>query len=329
LLNQINFDKVNRRKSLGKFWFKQLVFRIVEKETEFTIIYFGIVKEFHPEKGFGFLTHPISLGPRRDIFFHITNVKWSDESLAERISTNEKICFWYVAEQTPKGEQLCGILSPLEVFNLHHINASDFNDNIKLIWRDIEKSIPIWLEVATIGLFGLNGNDELKSEREKLIQKRNEEREIQLKEQERIRKEIEEKARIEREKRAEERKKQEIEKADAQKQAQDERKRQQEQKRHQENLMEEEFELLVAEIQNMGFKLSAQVSKYIVENRLGDKYQTISGILEMENGGSTWKFKGGFPPEIYGALCRRLNLDNNGTDSKVIGFTPFKDLNSE
>ena len=72
--------------------------------------------------------------------------------------------------------------------------------------------------------------------------------------------------------------------------------------------------------------MSAQVSNYIIRNRLGDKYQNISGVLEMQNSNSSWKFNGGFPPKIYAMLCERLNLGNKGTDSKVSGFTSFKDL---
>lgn len=88
----------------------------------------------------------------------------------------------------------------------------------------------------------------------------------------------------------------------------------------------EEFELLVAEIESKGFTMSAQVSNHIIRNRLGDKYKHISGVLEMENNDSSWKFNGGFPPTIYAMLCDRLKLGNKGTYSRVVGFTPFKDL---
>lgn len=88
----------------------------------------------------------------------------------------------------------------------------------------------------------------------------------------------------------------------------------------------EEFELLVDEMESQDFTMSGQVSNYIISNRLGDKYKHISGILEMENNGSSWKFNGGFPPKIYAMLCERLNLGNKGTEARVVGFTPFKDL---
>ena len=79
-------------------------------------------------------------------------------------------------------------------------------------------------------------------------------------------------------------------------------------------------------MQPKGFTQSSQVSHYIIHNRLGDKYKHISGVLEMINSHSSWKFNGGFPPHIYAKLCDRLGLGNKGTDSKVVGFTAFKDL---
>jgi hypothetical protein len=96
-----------------------------------------------------------------------------------------------------------------------------------------------------------------------------------------------------------------------------------------ENLINQEFELLVDEIKSKGFIRSAEVSKYIIRKNLANKYQNISGVLVMSNSKATWKFIGGFPPDIYAKLCARLNLSNNGSDSKVVDFTPFKDLNSK
>lgn len=175
---------------------------------------------------------------------------------------------------------------------------------------------------VTIGLLGSNRTNELKFKREALIQKRNEEREKQRIEQDRLRMIEEEKARIEQEKRAEERKRYEEQRENAE----EERKQQQEKKELQQKIEEAEFELLVAEMKPKDFTMSHQVSNYIIRHRLGDKYQNISGVLEMMNGSSSWKFNGGFPPKIYARLCERLYLSNKGTDSKVTGFTSFKDL---
>lgn len=87
--------------------------------------------------------------------------------------------------------------------------------------------------------------------------------------------------------------------------------------------VEAEFEALVADVAAHGFSASSQVSNYIVRNRLGYKYQIISGYLTMELDGRQWEFKGGFPPKIYARLCEALGLGNNGSRAKVIGMESF------
>ncbi|MEY0027220.1 hypothetical protein AB7459_01160 [Providencia rettgeri] len=89
---------------------------------------------------------------------------------------------------------------------------------------------------------------------------------------------------------------------------------------------ENEFQQLVAEIAVLGFANSAQVSQYIVNNKLGNKYQNISGILEMKKSGEIWDFKGGFPPKIYARLCQKLKLMNNNSTARPRKFTYFKDI---
>lgn len=79
----------------------------------------------------------------------------------------------------------------------------------------------------------------------------------------------------------------------------------------------------MAEIAPLGFTLSRQVSKYIIANRLGNKYRNISGVVEMAKDGDTWKFNGGFPPKIYAELCAELGLDNQGTRQRAVGFQSF------
>ena len=87
-----------------------------------------------------------------------------------------------------------------------------------------------------------------------------------------------------------------------------------------------EFELLVIEIEPLGLVYSNELSSYIMTNKLCDKYQNISGIVRMEESGARWDFKGGFPVEIYARLCKRLELKDQGTRAKVVGFESFKDL---
>lgn len=92
---------------------------------------------------------------------------------------------------------------------------------------------------------------------------------------------------------------------------------------------EDEFKSLVIEMASKGFTKSKQVSRYIVENRLGNKYQNISGVLEMTKNGETWNFHGGFPPKIYAELCNRLNLKNEESEAIPGKFVPYKDLNNK
>jgi hypothetical protein len=46
----------------------------------------------------------------------------------------------------------------------------------------------------------------------------------------------------------------------------------------------------------------------------------------MEKDDTEWDFHGGFPPDIYKVICRELDLDNQGTRARPVGFTRFKDV---
>lgn len=39
-----------------------------------------------------------------------------------------------------------------------------------------------------------------------------------------------------------------------------------------------------------------------------------------------WSFDGGFPPDVYGRLCRKLKLKNKGSQSRPRKFTPYKSV---
>ncbi|SON49919.1 hypothetical protein [Vibrio tapetis] len=87
-----------------------------------------------------------------------------------------------------------------------------------------------------------------------------------------------------------------------------------------------EMEELIAEMRPLNFRTSKQLSKYIVDNNLGGKYPTISGVARMKNASDEWDFKGGFPPDIYKMICIRLGLRNQGTSTRLIGFSSYKSL---
>ncbi|UNM96472.1 hypothetical protein MMG00_00960 [Ignatzschineria rhizosphaerae] len=90
-------------------------------------------------------------------------------------------------------------------------------------------------------------------------------------------------------------------------------------------ISEKEFEYLVKEVSKQGFTRSKQVSDYIINNRLGYKYPHISGYVIMSRGEEQWSFKGGFPSNIYGRLCRKLGLSNENSNARAVGFFSFKE----
>lgn len=292
-------------------------------------LYFGIVKKYLSEKGFGFLSHPINLGPEKDLFFHITRIERYDVIIAKSLIQNDNInhiCFWYLAETTHKGEQLNQILTASAVFELEKDNPEMFIDKITTIWENIDRPIPFWLKDVTLGLVGPDRMDDFKVNRTDSIANRDEKQKSLRIEEERLRQIEEKRVNEEREQRAKEKELSDKKRAEELRKYEENRRQQDEEQERQRIIEEEEFEQLVAEMKPKEFTQSSQVSSYIVRHRLGNKYKNISGLLKMENGHSTWNFNGGFPPHLYRRLCMALGLGNKGTSSKVIGFTSFKNL---
>jgi hypothetical protein len=269
-------------------------------------IKFGVVENYLPDKGFGFVRNPLDQHKFIETFFHISTIKKSDLTVYRKLSIytpSESLFFWYEHEKTPRGTQISRIIKKDELRSLLRskfygiLLKNIYVPLIKTMWKEIEKEQPIWLEEISSHFIEEIELNKLKKERQKLIRQKTEADENRRIEDERLRKLEEEK----------EEKQREIERLAEQKENQ-------------------EFELLVAEMKTKGFTSSAQVSNFIVINRLGDKYKHISGVLKMENDNSIWDFNGGFPPKIYAMLCEKLNLGNKGTSSRVINFTAFKDL---
>jgi cold shock CspA family protein len=271
-------------------------------------VHFGVVQKYFSEKGFGFVTHPLDSRTRKDVFFHISNVQKFSKDIADKLSVweielflDDHIYFYYEAENTSKGEQVKSILPRDGIRELLKSNLHDFTQKLTYTWQDIKTPQPTWLCDVTQDLIGTDGLNKLKLERE---EKKKEVEELKRKEIERI----------------EEEKRKQLELQER------ERKIEEEEQERQRKIEDEEFESLVAEIKSKGFTMSWQVSNYIIQHRLGDKYKHISGVLTMANNGTLWKFNGGFSPDIYGKLCHEIGLGNKGTNSKVAGFRAFKDL---
>ncbi len=87
-----------------------------------------------------------------------------------------------------------------------------------------------------------------------------------------------------------------------------------------------ELRLLVADCRNRGFKTSYQVSRYIVNNRLGYKYRHIAGDLHLRNFYNQWIYKGGIAPKYYRMLCIELGLGNKHSDAEVEKFRSYAEM---
>ena len=87
-----------------------------------------------------------------------------------------------------------------------------------------------------------------------------------------------------------------------------------------------ELQQLLIDMKRLNFSKSAQLSKYIVRNKLGYKYPTISGIARMSDGEHQWDFDGGFPTNIYRIICTELCLSNQGSRATVVGFTSYSSI---
>lgn len=297
----------------------------ITKEYKNNNVYLGVVNKYFPQKGFGFVTHPLDSKIQREVFFHISIVKKFSNEMANKLSSyipGDNIYFYYEAEKTPKGEQVKSILPTYGIHESLKSNLYNLVQKLEHMWQDFEISQPVWLSDVTQDLIGPDGLNKLKHERDSLKEKKEKADEIRRQERERVE--------AERQKQFELRQKGiekiEVERKEQRELQEQQRKNREEEQKRQRKIEDKEFELLVAEIEPKSFTMSAQVSDYIVKNRLGDKYKNISGILEMENNGSSWKFNGGFPPRIYAELCRRIGLGNKGTNSRVVGFIPFKDM---
>jgi hypothetical protein len=276
----------------------------LKKETK--RVDFGVVEKYLPSKGIGSIGHTFLDTNFTDAFFRISKIKIKHPELAKKLNTGSLInpiyfiYFWYEFEECKSGDKVSLIV---ESKNIHQKCGDDlpvFIKRIESMWRDIDLKTPLWLDDVTTDLVGDLRRHELISEREVLkIERKNEE--------DRIRKEAETLQKIEEEKaerlRAEQRAQQQIE--------------------------DNEFEQLVAEMTPLDFTHSSEVSSYIMRNKLGYKYKNISGVVIMEQEGRMWDFNGGFPPDIYARLCSKLNLYNEGSNARVVGFNSFKKINEQ
>ena len=262
-------------------------------------IEFGSFKKYVSERGFGFVNRALSNPHKREVFFHIKNIKKSNQELASKLNEErfDSDYFWYEIEKTDKGDQVFSILTPEIIKDKFSGDVPVLIEKVERILMDTNSIPPKWIENVAKDLVDECFLVNLKNKRDAL------EQEVKI-EQENKRKEADEKKR----------------------QAEEEQKRLRAERVRERRIEEDEFNLLVEEIRRLQFTYSKQVSSYIMSNRLGHKYKNISGVVKMEMDGTTWDFNGGFPPKIYAKLCEELGLGNQGTRARVVSFNSFKSL---
>ena len=87
-----------------------------------------------------------------------------------------------------------------------------------------------------------------------------------------------------------------------------------------------ELRLLVADCKGRGFTMSYQVSRYIVNNRLGYKYRHIAGDLHLRKSHDKWVYNGGIAPKYYRMLCIELGLGNKHSGAEVEKFRSYAEM---
>lgn len=256
---------------------------------------FGSIKSYNHDRGFGFVDHTF-FNPDGKVFFHIRKIKRRYPELAQKLDSSEAfetVNFWYEIETTGKGEQVSKLW--LNVDNIPQSYTHELGSliqQVESIWKDLGSPKPSWLDRVTIELIGVDRRHDLSVERDKLESQLGAAEEEQHRKAETLRED--EIRRIAKE--------YNLTKTKA-----------------------EEFHKLITDMRPLKFKTSKQLSKYIVINQLGYKYPNISGIVRMEEADTQWNFHGGFPVDMYKKICEILDLHNQGTSARAVGFTPFKD----
>lgn len=88
---------------------------------------------------------------------------------------------------------------------------------------------------------------------------------------------------------------------------------------------EQEFEAMVEEFRPLGFRHSGEVSRYIRDHKLGNKYRKLSGELELSTDTDAWVFSGAIDPKYYARLCSELDLEGKKTRAVPGRFTSEED----
>lgn len=296
----------------------------------------GRINKYIEDRGFGFIEviHPADI---ENLFFHITSIEKTKNILKtspinEKYLIDDNELFLFEIENNAKGTRLKKIVTLNNINNLP--DKETLIDKITSYWTSSSYTqLPSWLTEATILLLGNDKQKELEENRKQSLEAEKIAAEKErLKAQEKYQQELE-KQRIEdliklnreidyyinsvsryhspailndlRVKLSDESNLYDFE----------------------EIVSEFEFNQMLKEFENKDFSLSSQVSKYIIYNNIGKKYQYISGNLQMMRGNnhdSVWNFKGGIAPQYFARLCQELGLGTKETNARVVSFKSFK-----
>ncbi len=293
---------------------------------------YGVVLNYYANRGFGFVQDYFY---QNNVFFHINTIKKYDPKLACRIEEfgypgkdryadvdySNAPLLWYEIINAEKGEKVKALFSKEDLHNRYKSCLSDLAERIEIVWRDVSRSISSDFQSVAEDLVGVNRMSELCEERLTLV-----------KQKEKNLEELSNSLALS------------DEKTDSTIGLRFEISREQFQldSVKNENVndnegdggieeSEQEIELnyLIAEMADLGFKDSKEVSSYIVKKRLGEKYKEISGVVKMEKDGHLWDFYGGVPPHIFNKICERLGVTKSSSDTRVVDYSSFRDLDDK
>lgn len=75
-----------------------------------------------------------------------------------------------------------------------------------------------------------------------------------------------------------------------------------------ENKYLDKLPAVIEKLRGAGVNTNTALSRYIVDNRLGEQLPETTGIVTMSDGRDTWAFEGGVSPQLYRVLCKELGL---------------------
>lgn len=89
---------------------------------------------------------------------------------------------------------------------------------------------------------------------------------------------------------------------------------------------EQEFSYLLEDIKKYNLQKISDISKFITDNNLSEKYGNISGLLKISQENETYYLTGGISPTYHKKLCQLLKIEEFEKKFKVVNFISFNQL---